>query len=179
MKIDKKKSLHYLKVSLVLGGIVSISALLISISYMICQPVIEENEYKRLVQSLANIYGEDKTYEEIGSIDDSSYSYLNAYYSARKDDEIIGYIFSSEGSNQYGSISMLTGINPNGEVDKIYLLTNDQTYPDKIQNDYVDPFNKGEISLDDIYIGATFGAELIKNMANQASQYYMENVLKQ
>ena len=45
MKLDKKKSLHYLKVSLVLGGIASISALLIAVSYMICQPIIEENEY--------------------------------------------------------------------------------------------------------------------------------------
>lgn len=177
MKIDKKLLKHYSFVALVLGGIASISALLIALTYMITNSVIEENNLKKTLESLKNIYGEDKIYEKVEDINNESYSYLNSYYACYDslDDnkgDLIGYVFSCDGKNDYGTIEMIVGVTVESVISKIYLIVNDQSYGQTVQNNYVDSFNNGEIEIGDVSCGATYSATLIRDMSLQAQQYF-------
>ncbi len=178
MKIDKKLLKHYSFVALVLGGIASISALLIALTYMITNSVIEENNLKKTLESLKNIYGEDKIYEKVEDIDNQSYSYLNSYYASynslenNQKGDLIGYVFSCDGKNDYGTIEMIVGINVDSDISKIYLIVNNQSFGQTVQNNYVDSFNNGEIEIGDVSCGATYSATLIRDMSLQAQQYF-------
>lgn len=177
MKIDKKLLKHYSFVALVLGGIASISALLIALTYMITNSVIEENNLKKTLESLKNIYGEDKKYEKVEDINNESYSYLNSYYACydsldNNKGELIGYVFSCDGKNDYGTIEMIVGVTVESVISKIYLIVNDQSYGQTVQNNYVDSFNNGEIEIGDVSCGATYSATLIRDMSLQAQQYF-------
>ncbi len=172
MKINKSQLKHFGYVSCVLGGIACVSALLIAVSYMITQPIIDEYNDNLITETLVRFYP-DATFSSYNEIDDSDYSYLNGYYEAYDSyDNLLGYIFSTSGANGYGSIDMLVSLDaPNFAITQIYLTTNGQSYATTLQNNYVDPFNNGEIGINDVNMGATYGATLIRDMAVQAQDY--------
>ena len=67
---------------------------------------------------------------------------------------------------------MIVGINIDSGISKIYLIVNDQSYGQTVQNNYVDSFNNGEIEIGDVSCGATYSATLIRDMSLQAQQYF-------
>ena len=71
----------------------------------------------------------------------------------------------------YGKIAMLVGVNEDLTLGKIYLVTNEQSYATTLVDNYVDPFNAGNHEFDDVKVGATYGATLVHDMANEAIEY--------
>lgn len=171
---------HYVITALVLGGIGALAALLISLTNMITKDRISENEKKKIEQGLVEIYNKDTYFsDDIISISDSSYNYLQGYYEAfnsQQKDNKIGYVFQASGKNAYGEITLLVGIKLNADIGRIYLVKNDQSYATTLVDNYVDPYNQGNTKFIDMDVscGATYGATLIRNMVLSASKYVTE-----
>jgi len=155
----------YLNCALVLGLIGGISALLIGVANAITSQKIKDNETAKEKSALKEIYG-DATYEDPEILEGKTY--LVKLYTAKVEQTEIGFVYKAAGKNSYGEISLLVGINPNGEHGKIALVTNTESFASVIKESYVDLLNKGKITLDDVKCGATYGATLIKNMVNEA-----------
>jgi len=168
-------SKKYIITAITLGCIGAVSAALISLTNLVTRDAIEKNQIAKINKGLAMIYGENFTFSEANSID-SETQYLDAYYVANMNEEKMGYVFQTTGSNMYGKISMLVGIDLEFNVGNVYLVVNEQTYAQTLIDNYVNPYNKDEVKLDDVSCGATYGAKLIRFMAEEAQSWAKENL---
>ncbi|MCR4562496.1 MAG: hypothetical protein K5694_04775 [Bacilli bacterium] len=158
----------YLKVGGILGLIAGASAAIICTLNVFTEPKIKENEFNAQQAALAKFYPDAKKYSEELSLKDAKATYVLSYWKAfDAEDLVIGNVYKTSGRNAYGAITMLVGVSK-GEIGKIVLVTNTETYADTIVEEYLDPYNKGARSLDDTKCGATKGAELIRAMAKEA-----------
>lgn len=166
---------HYVITALVLGGIAAFSGGLIGLTNMITRGPIATNAANKIKKGLSEIYP-DAEYSEANPID--GVQYLDCYYEASKEGNLQGYIFQVSGSNMYGKISMLVGISTSFDIEKIYLVTNEQTYAQTLVDNFVTPYNNGDkgMNQDDVKCGATYGGNLIKDMAEKAQTYAKEHL---
>ena len=180
----KKDVLHYLKVGGILCAIGAGSALLIGLTNVLTEGPIKKNQEANEQKALKNIYSKDDVdFGEKTDIkeDSKEYKYLLSYWNPTKKgetaDETYGYIFKTHGAdkNNYGTVTMLVEITTKFEVGKISIVENTESYATTVQNDYVDKYNKGEIGLNDVNCGATYGATLIKEMSEAAKNYCVSN----
>lgn len=165
---------NIIKLPLVLGCISSISALLISGIFILTSKTIEENEQQAEIDGLNNIY-EGATFEKLEDYtfeDDSPLIYV---YKATMNSSTVGFVYKGTGSNAYGHITLLTGINNDtlGSVEDVYLLENDQSYASTIDKwvsdtDFSDPENI------DVHCGATKGATVIQDIVVSARNDFLE-----
>lgn len=159
----------YVLTAVTLGAIAGIGAALISTVNLITKDQIALNEKNKTLNGLTTIFGNEATFSDEITIE-GNYKYLISYFDASQNNQNIGRAYLTSGTNMYGKIKTLIGINGNNEVFYIYLVTNEQSIS-KFETGYVDPFNKGDIELDDTKCGATYGAELVKEMAKEAVNY--------
>ena len=103
---------------------------------------------------------------------------MDSYFSVTDQNNQIGTVFITSGSNAYGNINMAIGINydESGTLGVMKLIENGQSYASILQSNYVDKYNNGEIGIYDTSCGATYGAILIKDMALQAQEYFVEKI---
>ncbi|MBP5694785.1 MAG: hypothetical protein J6X03_05065 [Bacilli bacterium] len=167
-------SKHYIITAITLGIIGAGSAGLIGLTNLITKDQIEKNQIEKINKGLAMVFEEGTSFSEANSID--GVQYLDAYYTAKKESDTLGYIFQTTGSNMYGKISMLVGIDTEFEVGNIYLVTNEQTYAQTLVDNYVNPYNKDDVELDDVSCGATYGAKLVRTMAQAAQSWAKANL---
>lgn len=174
--MDKKQTMTYVKTSLILGGIAAGAGLLLACANMITASIIEENTRKARAQSVYSIYGNDVVpgEQEITINQGSLISYFPVF---DKNDALIGNVFFTEGSNMYGDIEMAVGINEDESIYRIEMINNGQSFAQTLMDNYVIPFNKGERPLSDTSCGATYGANLVKSMAEEAQSYYQNVIL--
>ena len=73
---------------------------------------------------------------------------------------------------------MLVGISSSFEIGKIYMITNEQTYAQTLTDNFINPYNNQEKQMNDVDVvcGATYGAKLIKNMAEEAQNWAKTNL---
>ena len=167
-------SKHYIITAITLGIIGAGSAGLIGLTNLITKDQIEKNQIEKINKVLAMVFEEGTSFSEANSID--GVQYLDAYYTAKKESDTLGYIFQTTGSNMYGKISMLVGIDTEFGVGNIYLVTNEQTYAQTLVDNYVNPYNKDDVELDDVSCGATYGAKLVRTMAQAAQSWAKANL---
>ena len=187
----KKDILHCLKVGGILCAIGSISALLIAATNMLTSNAITKHEKEKEEKALKEVFIDnngvvpndlvigDKT--ELKSLD-KKYQKLLCYWNPKSSDEgenidnKYGYVFKTEGSdkNNYGTITMLVVINNDYSFGRISIIKNSESYATTVQKDYVDQYNAGHRLLTDVTCGATYGATVIKEMAESASSYVKE-----
>ena len=161
----------YVITSLTLGLIAASGAGLIGVTNLLTKDKIAENEAIATRNGLASIYGDDCDFSDAIEINDSNYSYLICYYKASFNGDFIGNIYKTTGSNDYGKITALIGVNADFTVEKISLIINEQTFATKFVSSWLNPFNNGERDLDDVSCGATYSAKLVNSMAHQAIEY--------
>lgn len=175
MKDSTKK---YLKVSLTLGAICSVSAVLIGLVNFLTADTITANENATVVSGLKNIYP-DAEFGSVVTLNDDSYSVTGysvkivSYWVASENDAEVGYVFKTSGSNTYGSITMLIGVSEAG-LGTIYLVSSGQTRTDYVSG-YLTPYNEGtskDTDIDSVSCGATYAATLISKMAHGAQSVY-------
>lgn len=179
---------HFLKVGAVLCVIGAASALLIGVTNLLTSNVIEKRNIEKENNALKEVFidadgnlptdllPQEKI--EINS-DNKEYKNLICYWNVKSTneteniDEKYGYVFKTSGAdkNNYGIITMLVAINNDFSIGKISIISNTESYASTITNDYVNPYNKGEIELGDVYCGATYGATIIKEMAESSKDY--------
>ncbi|MCR5505554.1 MAG: hypothetical protein K6F07_00960 [Bacilli bacterium] len=166
---------HYILTAVILGSIAMVGGALIGVANLITKDKIAKNEENKINVGIADLFGENTTRsEQINIIGNDKY--LDYYYKVNANDALVGYAFRVTGRNAYGKISMLVGINTSYNVGRIYLITNEQTYAQTLVDNYVTPYNNGTTSLDDVYCGATYGAKLVRDMANEAATWANSNL---
>ena len=168
-----KKIKHYLYVGLVLASIGVAAAALIVGTNMITKDRIAQNEVIAKNKAMSEVFS-DVTFGEEVKINDVEY--LVSYADAYKGEEEFGSVYYTSGRNLYGSISMMVGVYSNGEIGHISLVENTESYASTIEDEYLLPYNENpsQENLDDVKCGATYGAKLIKAMAESAQKHYVE-----
>lgn len=185
----KNDVLHCLKVGGILCAIGATSALLIAATNMLTSKAISDHEKQKEELALKEVFvdNEGKVPEDLvigdkTELNDSKYSKLLSYWNPKStnekenEDKKYGYVFKTEGSdkNNYGTITMLVVINNDYSIGKISIVKNTESYATTVQKDYVDEYNKGNRPLTDVSCGATYGATVIKEMSESASNYVKE-----
>ena len=156
--------MKYFKTAIVLCIICGLCAVLIAFINFFTAPIIKENKIKVQNKTCNEIYP-GLTYEEV-SIEGANDAIEKKWVA--KDGEVVkGYIYSLNGKNAYGNISLLVGINLDGSAEKVVLTANTQSFASKVKNHVKSTYNNGAI-LDvggvDVACGATFGATLVKEL---------------
>lgn len=166
--MDKQKK-HYLYVGIVLACIgVVVSAAIVGVNAL-TKDKIAQNEKDSKEKAMRNVFP-DCTFGETTNI--SNVEYLVSYTTASKSGTEQGDVYYTSGKNAYGAISMMIAIYVNGQLGNISLVENTQSFASPVEDNYVNPYNKNEITIDDVRCGATYGATLIKNMAKAAQNHY-------
>ena len=162
----------YLLCALTLCAIGAVSAGLIALTNEITHDIIIENENKMVKKALEEVLPDAEKFSEEKNDFFFFFFYLQKYYIAYgNNDEQLGYVYLTSGSNQYGQIKMMVSIS-NNEIGQISIVSNTQSFASTLEEGYIVPYQNGNICIEDVKCGATFGAKLIKEMAEEARYDY-------
>ena len=165
----------YILTGVTLGLIAASGALLIAGTNMITRDTIAENEQKSINNGIVTIYGENCVADEYALDEDSNYTYITKCYKVRfKEDEYSfqGYAFRTDGSNNYGKISLLIGFGNNQSYVGLSVIANEQSFASTLKKGYLDVIKDGNKTVDDVDVscGATYGAKLVRAMVEEAQK---------
>ena len=186
----------YLKVSLTLATIASGSALLIGLMNLATANTIKankDNKIKNGISSLCPGYYISKQITFVDTkegeygykpeYDGNKYPHLkNAYHCEIRpelritvpDEDEDKYVYSTTGKNAYGQVDLLILIG-NGEVEKMFVVTNTESYGPTLEDNYINKYNNGYLTdLADVSCGATYGAKLVKEECDDAIAHWTE-----
>ena len=169
---------HYIMTSLTLGVIAAASALLIGGSNLLTKERIARNEMNNIYKGIAYIYGDSAEISSDSAISNDSYKYVEYVYEIKIGESDVGYAFKTTGSNMYGKISLLVGVNFDNAFTKMKVITDEQTYASTLAKKYIDKLNDNARDIDDVKCGATYGAKLVREMINEAILAASEKVWK-
>ena len=161
---DKKK---YVITSVTLGLIAASSAALIAVTNLITRDKIRESEQQRIVKGIQSIFTECDSFKE-GELAKEYKYVMTAYRVVDKNDAELGYAFQTTGSNQYGKISLIVGYEnatSTAAFKGVYVVVDEQTYASTLEDNYISTLPD---SLEDVNCGATYGAQLVRDMIKEA-----------
>ena len=158
---------HYIITAITLGCIAAGSAALIGVTNLVTKNQIVKNEQNKITKGLTSIFGDGITITEDADLD--TYKYVNHYY--KLDEGKMA--FRTSGSNMYGQVSLIIGFNYTDFV-KMVVVTNEQTYATTLNDEYINHVNDGNREIDDVSCGATYGAKLVRDMINEATEVAKE-----
>lgn len=168
---------HYILTSITLGLIAAASALLIGGSNLLTKERIKQNEQDSIYRGIAYIFSDSAEISSDSEIKNDDYKYVEHVYEIKVNETDSGYAFKTTGSNMYGKISLIVGLNLEGEFLKMKVITDEQTYASTLEKKYIDPLNNHDPDVD-VSCGATYGAKLVRDMINEAKQAANEKVWK-
>jgi len=178
MSSNKK---HYIITAVTLGAIAAASGVLIGATNLITKGQIEQNEINKVKQGIAEIFKkEDLKYQGFelneAGLNEEDYKYVNYLYVVKDaNDNDIGCVFKTSGSNMYGKISLIVGYDATSQdFVNLSVVTNEQTYASTLVENYINPLQEGEREVDDVTCGATYGAKLIRDMVHDAEKAAIE-----
>lgn len=162
----------YILTSITLGLIAASGALLIAGTNMITKDRIAENEQKSINNGIAKLFGDGVNANEydLGEVD---YKYITKCYEVKNADDIVaGYAFRTDGSNNYGKISLIIGYDTSVIYKGLSVVVNEQSFATTLKKGYIDLIQDGSQTVDDISVscGATYGAKLVRDMVNEAKE---------
>ncbi len=167
---------HYILTAVTLGAIASISAGLIGLANLITRDQIAKNEKKKFNAGIVAIFGEGAYTTDFSKKIELDYL-VSSYHVHSNDESVQGWAVLASGSNMYGKITLIAGFDYDTKNFKgIYVTTNEQTYASTLVENYINPLNKGDVQLDDVTCGATYGAKLVRDLVN-ASQSYVDGII--
>ena len=161
---------HYIITSITLGLIAASSGALIGLTNLITKDRIAQNEEKRINNGICEIFGKNAV-----KLSDSEISgnYVKWVYNVKVDDVDSYKAYKTEGYNAYGKVSLLVGFadTEDGYVFAgLSVVSNEQSYASTLTAQYLEPLNEGTRDLDDVSCGATYGAKLVRDMINEATE---------
>lgn len=167
--MSKKK---YVITAITLGIIAAASAGLVAGANLLTKDKIRQNEIDKINKGMSDIFGKsqlkysEKSAAEAGL---NGYKYVNTLYTVKDSaDAFVGYAIKTSGSNMYGKITLIVGMNGTYEFVKLSVVVNEQTYASTLVDNYINPLNDGG-NIDDVSCGATYGAKLVRDMVNEAT----------
>ncbi len=162
----------YILTAVILGSIAAVAGGAVALTNLITEKKIKENDKIKLVSGIKEIFGENASIDPDNEIEVSNYTYTVSYYEVTSDtNEFLGYAFKSEGSNMYGKIALISGFDAvSHSFMSLSLINNEQTYATTLVDNYITPLNSDKRDLEDVNCGATYGAKLVRDMVNEASE---------
>ena len=158
--------------SLTLGIIAASSAALIGLTNLATRNKIAQNEIDKVNAGIAEIFGKTASISQESNI--SGYKYTTRSYQVEGLENGNGIAYRTDGSNEYGKISLLVGFSyGTGETSSfvgLYIVKDEQTYASTLEDKYITPLNEGKRELDDVKCDATYGARLVRNMVSEAKE---------
>ena len=176
----------YFKVSLTLATIASGAALLIGLMNLATVGAIKANKADKIKNGISKLYPDVANYQTHDFLfaDEEGFNenYNAAVYPHIKTCYVVegasknGYVYSTTGKNGYGQVDLLLSIN-NGEIGKIFVVTNTESYGPTLEENYIDLYNYGllEHGLEDVQCGATYGAKTVKEQCDDALAHWSAN----
>ncbi len=184
------------KISATLGAIALVCALLIALINMVTSPIIAANEEKTELETCQEIfadYDKDKSESKSGSdLSGKNSAIIKIIYAKDSSSNALGTIYKVTGKNAYGTITLMVGIDASGSVCQVEFLENGQSFASTVNSHVLSnypsspstdvhvgaytPSNSGEIgalneaAVDaiDVKCGATYGANLVKDLVKIA-----------
>ena len=164
----------YLLTAITLGCIAMASGLLIAGTNMITKDRIAENERISVNNGIVSVFKDDNAVgKEISLPEGKEYDYVITCYEVKDNNENpLGYAFRTTGSNDYGKVSLIIGFNQQCIYKGLSVVTNEQSFATTLNKGYISLIKDGEKTADEVSVscGATFGATLVRNMVNEATQ---------
>ena len=150
-----------------------IAALALSISNLATAQKIADNEQEKLNEAMQQVLKADG-YEKIQIKSDDSDT---SFYKASSNGETVGYTALCTKTGYGGKIKVMVGIDKNGTVRKIAIVSADDETPGLGQNVKTDEFlNRFNDITDansvDAWTGATISSTAVKDAVNQAIELY-------
>ena len=164
----------YILTALTLGAIAASGALLISGTNMVTKDKIAQNEQESIKNGIVSIFGESayaNDYSLPALPEGEKYTFITTCYQVKDNKDLIaGYAFRTDGSNNYGKISLIIGYNTGGLYKGLSVVANEQSFASTLKKGYLDVIKNGEKTIDevDVSCGATYGAKLVKSMVEEA-----------
>ena len=178
MKIDWKSSF---KIALILTAIASVGAITIALTNVLTEPIIKQNRAQREQNGLKKVFGNDATFGDKVELKEDKYQYLQAFYPVTVNSSSAR-VYSTKGTNAYGDVALLVGLNADFTIYNIAVMENTESYAITLKENYLDYLmnpkegKTHEQAFEDTSVkcGATYGAKLVKDMINQAKEHYKE-----
>lgn len=167
----KKNVKEALKTTLVLGGIVLGAGALIGVTSAITSPFIQAHSDAAVLEAINEVFPDA---DGVGEVEELSENGLTSRYQAKKGNDDIGWAYRGNGTSAYGeAIEVVIAIDTDYNVGRIALVSSPTTYSPTLESGYIDPWNEGDITLDDVSCGATSSAGVVRNIANAARNHAM------
>ena len=173
----------------ILGGIALVCALLIACVNMFTSGIIEKNNAKTELETCQAIFSEydaDKSEEKTVSGD----TIVKKVLAKDANGTELGYLYTVTGKNSYGAITLMVAIKDN-TVYQVEFLENGQSFASTVTShvkenypsskdevvypfikpadrDAVEALDENQLSQIDTACGATYGANLVKDLVNAA-----------
>lgn len=161
---------NYIKYPLVLGSIALCSGLLIGGLYVLTSPTIMNNIAREEEAALVSIYSSSSDTPYIYNVVEREFDndLLKKVWTVSDSDNLIGLIYRASGKNPYGSISLMIGFNVEGAIHgEVKLIENTQSFANEV-NTWMTNTDFHNIDTIDTKCGATYGAELVKELIKAA-----------
>ena len=137
---------------------------------------IKENKRIREEQKYTLIFPEMATYEKT-ELDSGNIA--SSIVIMDESGTVIGTIYSASANNDYGSVSVLVGINDENEISKVEysLLNQTPSYATKVNNpEFLGLFIGNAAGHDysdfDVKVGATYSATTTRDLVDEISKYH-------
>lgn len=182
------------KIASVLGAISLFCALIISLFNLLTSPIIKDNNKAKEEKIYKELYSEydSKNSKEIEDLKGVSSDIIKIMEIHDSNDNILGFVYTVEGKNAYGGISLMVAIEEGPVCKQVEFLSNTESFGQKVEdhvrNNYpisesdsitISPYDEEEIadvsslseadvSSIDVKCGATYGATLVRNLVQSA-----------
>lgn len=109
-----------LRFVIVLTLVCAIAALILGVTYNVTKPLIAAQEEKGKKQALERVLPGVDEYKQ-------KFSAEKEYYEGYKEGKLVGYAIYAAGKGYVGDINMLVGINSDGEISGVEVLSQQET----------------------------------------------------
>lgn len=164
--------MKYLKITLILFGICLVCALATAGVNMFTAPKIAEYKEEQKMAAYLELFPEmsASNSEFITDTNEFGSSYVKEKCIVKDaNGNNLGYGFQVSGANTYGTITLVVALDTEGNLLSIKVTENGQTGGrNTMINEYIAGFTAGmtaeDVANKDVYAGATYGSNLVKNL---------------
>lgn len=171
-----------IKLGLILLVITSIAALILGGVNSLTADIIEERALEESLEAIETFFPDS---DDAGLVEDGdvlAYDLVDEVYEVRQGDNIIGYTFKTAPNGYDGPIEVLTGINMDGEITGIEILSQTETpglgdriTTDDFKNQFEGQSSDSELAVDTLS-GATVSSNAVINGVNAAATAFEEEL---
>ncbi len=158
----------------ILTLIAGVCAALIASINLLTAPIITKNNDKKKEELCAQIFENfDLSHSTVVSEGFASDSIQEMIKANDQDGTELGFIFTVSGSNAYGQIVLLVGINLENKLEGVRFITNGQSFSSETEKHLNTQYNKDmsyndvldlDLSNSDVTAGATYASKLIREL---------------